>query len=128
MIALRRDTVLAGVFLLGCGAALLFRWYIFLYEAPPPGASAGREALLALWQALPAGEHGWFALQAFLPVACVAVGLAFLVGLARDHRSTVSLAGLCLLLAVCAFALAEWLVAAVLACIAYFTWRVARVA
>ena len=125
----RRAEVVLACCSLGCAAILLFRWYIFLYEAPPEGAAAGQGAFLALWRGLSSQsfEHAWFALLALLPVACVAIGLGLLLA-APSRQKLASLTVLAVLSAVGAFALAEWAVGAVLACVGYYTWRQARVA
>ena len=125
----RRTEIALACCSFGCAAILLFRWYVFLYEAPPERAVAGGGAFLALWRGLSSQsfERLWFGLSILLPAVCVAIGLGLVLG-APSRQKVASLTVLSVFSAVAAFALADWAVGAVLVCVGYYTWRQTNVA
>jgi amino acid permease len=127
MTFLRSPDKIAGLLFLLAALLMLTIWFQLLVLGPASDLSLADSASHALEQMFSPENPSrlWFVWLAFLPVACAALGTAYLLNLARTRTGSMILFVVSVGLGTTAFVFTQWPLALVVALPCYWGFRCA---
>jgi hypothetical protein len=127
MTFLRSPDKVAGLLFMLATFLILTIWFQLIFLAPAPGLTAGESAghAIELMFAPDNPSRLWFVWLAFLPLACIALGSAYLLNLARSRTGGMVMFVLSVGLGTTAFVFTQWPLALFVALPCYWGFRCA---